>query len=65
MVETIFYWMFLIVCIFAFWFGFGIIENWIRKWTRNRQDSKQQPTPRIIDNSPDPSGKGHSDYVLH
>jgi len=29
MVETTLWWIILLACIFAFWFGYGIIESWI------------------------------------
>ncbi len=65
MAETILWWLFLLVCIFAFWFGYGMVEDLIRKWVSNRQARKQKLTPKMIDNSPDPSGNGHADSLLH
>jgi len=65
MAETILWWLFLLLCIFAFWFGYGMVEDLIRTWYGNRQTRKQKPNPRRIDNSPDPRGNGHSDYVIH
>jgi len=65
MVETTLWWLFLFACIFAFWFGYGIVEDLIRTWYSNHRPSKQKPTSRIIDHSPDPKGNGHSDSVIH
>jgi len=66
MLETIFYWVFLITCIFAFFFSYGIVEDLIRKWSRGLHTrGKQTLTPVTIDKSPDPWGNGHGDYVLH
>jgi len=65
MPETILYWLFLLACIFAFWFGYGIVEDLIRTWYGNRKTRKQKPTPKMIDKSPDPSGNGHSDLMIH
>jgi len=64
MVETTLWWIFLLSCIFALWFGYGIVEDLIRTWYSNRQIRNQKPIPRI-DHSPDPSGNGHSDFVIH
>jgi len=65
MAESIFYWIFVIACAFGVFFAYGIVEDLIRTWYGNRQTRKQKPTSRIIDNSPDPSGNGHSDQFLH
>ena len=65
MPETIFWRVFTLACIFAFFFSYGMVEDLIRTWHSNRQTRKQKPISRIIDNSPDPSGNGHSDFVIH
>jgi len=65
MPETIFWWVFTLACVFAFFFSYGMGEDLIRKWLSSRHASKPNLTPTIIDNSPDPSGNGHSDYVVH
>ena len=65
MSETIFWWVFTLACVFGFVFSYGMVEDLIRNWYSNRQTNKQKPTPRIIDNSPDPSGNGHADSVIH
>jgi len=65
MVETTLYWIFLLTCVFAFWFGYGMVEDLIRTWYGSRQTRKQKIIPKMIDNSPDPKGNGHSDFVLH
>ncbi len=65
MPETIFWWVFTLACVFAFFFSYGMVEDLIRQWYGNCQTRKQKPTSRIIDNSSDPNGNGHSDLVLH
>jgi len=65
MPETIFWWVFTLAGVFAFFFSYGMVEDLIRQWLRGRQTSKPNLTPTIIDNSPDPSGNGHADSVLH
>ncbi len=65
MAETIFWWVFTLAGVFAFFFSYGMVEDLIRTWHSNRQTRKQKPTSRIIDNSSDHSGNGHSDLVLH
>jgi len=52
MTERILWGLFLFTCIFAFFFGYGIVENLIRKWTRGRQIRRQKAAPRIFDNCP-------------
>ncbi len=64
MAETIFWWTFLFACIFAFFFGYGIVENLIRRWASRGRSRKQRNAPRIA-NSPDPRGNGHADSMLH
>jgi len=34
MAETIFWWIFLLSCMFAFFFGYRVVETLIRKWFR-------------------------------
>jgi len=63
--EIAFWWVFSLACVFAFFFSYGMVEDLIRTWYGNRQTMKQKPTSRIIDNSPDPRGNGHADYLLH
>ena len=65
MVETTLWWIFLFACVFAFFFSYGIVEEVIRKWLRDRQTRKPKLTPRVVDISPDPKGNGHSDFVRH
>jgi len=65
MPETIFWWVFALAGVFAFFFSYGIVEDLIRTWHSNRQTRKQKPTSTTTDNSPDPSGNGHSDFVIH
>jgi len=43
-------------CIFAFFFGYGIVENLIRKWVKNRKPGELKFPPRTMDKSPDPRG---------
>jgi len=64
MAETILWWLFLIFCTFAFFFGYGIVGNLIRRCIRGRQTRKKSPNAKI-DNSPDPSGNGHAETALH
>jgi len=65
MPETIFWWVFTLACVFAFFFSYGIVENLIRKWIKDRQTSSPKPKSPTTDNSPDPRGNGHADSVLH
>jgi len=34
MPETIFWWVFTLACVFAFFFSYGMLEDLIRKWFR-------------------------------
>ena len=65
MPETIFWWVFTLAGVFAFFLSYGMVEDLIRQWLRGRQTTKQKPTLTTTDNSPDLSGNGHFDYVVH
>jgi len=65
MLETVLWWIFLLSCVFAFFFSYGMVEDLVCKWISDRQTRKQKPSPRIPDPNPDPRGNGHSDSVLH
>jgi len=62
MLETIFYWFFILACIFVFFFGYGIIESWIRKRVSGR---KEKAAGRKLEESPYPRGNGHEDSITH
>jgi len=65
MPETIFWWVFTVAGLFAFFFSYGMVEDLIRNWHSNRQTRKEKPSLRVVNSSPDPRGNGHSDSVLH
>jgi len=64
MVETIFWWIFTIAGVFAFFFSYGIVEDLICEWADKRRFKQQRVAPRNT-TSPDPGGNGHADSVLH
>jgi len=65
MAEAIFWWFFTLACIFGFFFSYGMFENLICKWVRDRQTRKQKLTHRTIDRIPNPEGIGHGDHIRH
>lgn len=54
MAEQIFYWLFVLGCIFAFVFGYTIVEDLIRSWRRDRR-----PRSAGFSGGPAPGGNGH------
>ena len=65
MAETIFWWVFIFACVLGFFLSYGMVEDLLHNWVRGRQARKEETRKGIIDKSPDPTGNGHSDYLLH
>ncbi len=63
MPETLFWWIFLLACIFAIFFGYGMVEGLIRKWV-SIGGSKKEWVEKLHDN-PDPRETGTQIPLLH
>lgn len=64
MAEMIFWWFFIAACVFGFIFAFGMLEDLIRQWRRDRSKGEGF-SPAVSHGSPDPRGNGHLHSHLH
>ena len=65
MSETIFWWIFTVGCVFAFFFSYGMVEDLIRQWLTSRKSKEEKPAPGAPHGSADSKGDGQSKLLLH